>query len=151
MKIYADTSVFGGVFDEEFSVPSKELFTEIDNGRFQLVVSAIVQSEIVAAPGEVRRLFERHLLSAQVAEITDQTLELRDSYLAAGIVTEKSVDDAAHVALATTSGYSLIVSWNFKHIVHFEKIPKFNAVNALKGHQSIGIYSPSQVIEYDNS
>ena len=36
------------------------------------------------------------------------------------------------VALATVSKCSLIVSWNFKHIVHFEKIPLYNAVNTLK-------------------
>ena len=34
MKIYADTSVFGGVFDQEFSAPSKQFFDEVDTGRF---------------------------------------------------------------------------------------------------------------------
>jgi len=34
MRIYADTSVFGGVFDTEFSEPSRQFFSEIDAGRF---------------------------------------------------------------------------------------------------------------------
>jgi hypothetical protein len=29
----------------------------------------------------------------------------------------------------------MIISWNFKHIVHFQKIPKYNAVNALNGYR----------------
>jgi len=49
--------------------------------------------------------------------------------------------------LATVSGCDLIVSWNFKHIVHFQKIPFFNAVNTLNGYHSLMIYSPLEVIE----
>ena len=43
------------------------------------------------------------------------------------------------------------VSWNFKHIVHFDKIPKYNAVNVLNSYGHIGIYSLLEVIQYDNS
>jgi predicted nucleic acid-binding protein len=151
MKIYADTSVFGGVFDEEFSEPSKEFFAEVSRGRFQLIVSAIIQSEVVAAPEVVRQLFERYLPAATIVEVSDKALGLRDAYLDAGILTSRSSNDAMHVALATISECALIVSWNFRHIVHFDKIPKFNAVNALHGYQSIGIFSPSQVIDYDET
>ena len=37
--------------------------------------------------------------------------------------------DALHVAQATVASCRVIVSWNFKHIVHFAKIPLYNAVN----------------------
>ena len=40
---------------------------------------------------------------------------------------------------------------DFIHIVHFEKIPKYNAVNVLKGYRAIEIFSPSQVIDYGDS
>ncbi len=89
--------------------------------------------------------------SSELAEISQAVLDLRDAYLGAGIVTPKSTDDATHVALATISQCEIIVSWNFKHIVHFQKIPKYNAVNVLHGHHSINIYSPSEVISYDES
>lgn len=54
MKIYADTSVFGGVFDNEFAEPTKRFFTEIDIGRFMLVTSAIIEAEIEPAPQKIR-------------------------------------------------------------------------------------------------
>jgi len=73
------------------------------------------------------------------------------NYVSSGVVTEKSLGDALHVAIATVSGCDLIVSWNFRHIVHFDKIPKYNAVNVLNGYGHIGIYSPSEVIHYDDS
>jgi len=41
----------------------------------------------------------------------------------------KSEVDALHVAVATVSNCRLIVSWNFKHIVNFQKIPLYNGVN----------------------
>jgi len=41
------------------------------------------------------------------------------------------------------------VSWNFKHIVNFRKIPLFNAVNVLKGYRQIAIHSPLEVINYE--
>nr|VFK45217.1 MAG: hypothetical protein BECKSD772F_GA0070984_12151 [Candidatus Kentron sp. SD]VFK49702.1 MAG: hypothetical protein BECKSD772E_GA0070983_12191 [Candidatus Kentron sp. SD] len=46
MKVYADTSVFGGAFDQEFAKPTRQFFAEIDAGRFTLVTSAIVEAEI---------------------------------------------------------------------------------------------------------
>ena len=151
MKVYADTSVFGGVFDQEFSAPSRQFFDEIDAGRFILVTSAVVAAEIEPAPGEIRTFFARRTESATIVDVSEEALELRLNYIKSGVVTESSLDDALHVAIATVSGCDLIVSWNFRHIVHFEKIPKYNAVNRLNGHNHIGIYSPLEVIQYDNS
>ncbi|RKZ47314.1 MAG: hypothetical protein DRR16_21720 [Candidatus Parabeggiatoa sp. nov. 3] len=54
-----------------------------------------------------------------------------------------------HVALATVAGCQLIVSWNFKHIVHFQKIPLYRAINIVKGYTEINIYSPPEVIDYE--
>ncbi len=40
----------------------------------------------------------------------------------------------------------MIVSWNFKHIVHFQKIRGFHAVNLVEGYATIEIYSPQEVV-----
>ena len=151
MKIYADTSVFGGVFDKEFSEASKEFFVEVDAGRFMLVTSAIVETEIEPAPEKVRAFFTKYAGIANIAVANQKALELQLSYINSGVVTENSLEDALHVAVATVAKCDLIVSWNFKHIVHFDKIPKYNAVNVLNGYDHIGIYSPLEVIHYGNS
>ena len=151
MRIYADTSVFGGVFDDEFSDPTKRFFAEIDAGRFTLVTSAIVAAEIDPAPHEVRDFFDRYTHIAEIIEIGHEAMQLQQRYIQSGVVTEKSEEDALHVAVATVAKCDLIVSWNFKHIVHFDKIPKYNAVNILNGHGQIGIYSPLEVISYEGS
>ena len=40
----------------------------------------------------------------------------------------------------------VIVSWNFKHIVNFHKIPLYNGVNLSKGYGTIAIHDPCAVI-----
>jgi predicted nucleic acid-binding protein len=79
MKVYADTSVFGGVFDEEFAEPSKEFFAEVTSGRFDLVISAVVQAEIASAPEMVQEFFQQLVAEAEIAELTPEVLALRNA------------------------------------------------------------------------
>ena len=147
IRVYADTSVYGGVFDEEFAVPSRRFFDRVREGRFRLVVSALVEDELVLSPIEVREWFGLFRPDAEAVAIDSDALALRQAYLNAGIVTPQSSNDALHVALATVSGCSLIVSWNFRHIVHYQKVPRYNAVNTLHRRSTLEIRSPSEVIE----
>lgn len=80
-------------------------------------------------------------------EFSDEILNLRDAYLAAGILSQNSEADAEHIASASVADVDFVVSWNFKHIVHFEKITGYQAVNLLKGYKEIRIYSPKEVVE----
>jgi hypothetical protein len=147
---YSDSSVFGGVFDDEFAMPSREFFDLVEGGRFELMASDISLMEITSAPARVRTLFDKMLPLMRVVEVEQEVLKLRDAYLSAGIVSEKWADDAGHVAAATVNGADLIVSWNFKHIVHFDKIRQYNAINLLNGYREIDIRSPAEVIEYED-
>ncbi len=149
LRVYADTSVFGGVFDAGFSAPSRRFFEEVDAGKFALVISPVVEEEIRSAPDVVQELFTEYDQTARVEQITDETLELQASYVELGVVSRSSLADALHVAIATVAGCELIVSWNFRDIVHFDKIRKYNAVNILRGHGQIGIHSPLEVVQHD--
>ena len=148
-RVYADTSVFGGVFDAEFSAPSKRFFEEVDAGKFVLVISPVVEEEIRSAPDVVQELFAAYGQTARVEQITSETLDLQASYVELGVVSRSSLADALHVAIATVAGCELIVSWNFRDIVHFEKIRKYNAVNILRGHGQIAIHTPLEVVQHD--
>ena len=147
-RVYADTSVFGGAFDEEFTTASESFFEQARQRSFQLVVSDVIRKEIADAPQPVRALFDEMPAGAEIAEITADALRLRQADIDAHILTPKWSDDALHVALATVSGCTMIVSWNFKHIVHYQKIPLYNAVNTLQGYGNIFIYSPLEVMGY---
>ncbi len=45
-RVYADTSVFGGMFDEEFETASKVFFDAVKKGSFKLITSELVREEI---------------------------------------------------------------------------------------------------------
>ncbi len=150
IKVYADTSVFGGVFDDEFSEASKAFFELVDERKFQLVTSPVVLAEIEFAPENVRQFFDEITTLAEFLEISSEAIKLRQAYIDAGIVSKNSIADALHVALASVASCSMIVSWNFKHIVHFQKIPLYRAINATKGYIEINIYSPQEVINYED-
>jgi len=150
IRVYADTSVFGGAFDDEFSFASRAFFDQVVKGRFALVISGMVQREILAAPAQVRVLYGSMAQQAEMFEATSEALKLRSAYLGAGIVTQRWAADALHVALATAAGCAMIVSWNFAHIVHFNKVPLYNAVNELNGFGRIAILSPPEVIGYED-
>lgn len=50
VRIYADTSVFGGVFDEEYEAASKAFFNAVKKAEYVLVTSELVMQEIRAGP-----------------------------------------------------------------------------------------------------
>jgi len=147
---YADTSVFGGIFDKEFDKASKTFFQEVRGKRFKLVISPVIQEEIKLAPENIRQFFSEIIEYSDFIDVSEEALLLRKAYIKAGIVTPKSAADALHVALATVAKCQLIVSWNFKHIVHFQKIPLYRAINTIEGYSEINIYSPLEVVNYEN-
>jgi hypothetical protein len=150
IRIYADTSVYGGVFDSGIDAASRGFFEQVKSGYFELVTSNAVADELAFAPERVRKQFEMFLPLADVVPVEAKSLALQQAYLHAGIVGEKWAPDALHVALATTNRCRLIVSWNFKHIVHFDKIPLYNGVNLINGYDTLSINTPSEVIDYED-
>jgi len=149
-RVYADTSVYGGAFDEEFKTPSRTFFDHVRSSKFQLVVSEAISNEIQGAPVTVRNLYTEMESLAEVAEGLREAVTLQRAYLRNGIVGETSMVDALHVALATVAECQVIVSWNFSHIVQFQKIPLYNKVSREEGFSEIAIHTPLGVIgDYD--
>ena len=145
-RVYVDTSVIGGCFDPEFSTWSLGLMVDFKLGLLRPVVSEIVRLEIAGAPSVVRQQYDTLLSYGAEEVVTDEEVaHLAAAYAAQQILPVKYVNDARHIALATVAEVDVLVSWNFRHIVHFDKIRLFNAVNQLKGYRPVAIYSPREV------
>lgn len=146
LRVYVDTSVIGGCFDAEFAAESARFFDHVRAGRVIVLVSAVVVDEIGQAPEEIRRFFHSLPFDAVASvELTKDIIELRNAYLAAGIVSPRFVDDATHVAAATVARADAIVSWNFKYIVRVDKMRAYNQVNLQAGFGLLSIVSPREV------
>ncbi|HEX6367880.1 MAG TPA: type II toxin-antitoxin system VapC family toxin [Longimicrobium sp.] len=149
-RIYVDTSVIGGCFDPEFALWSNGLFKDFRLGIYAPVLSAIVTAEIQPAPEPIRGKYAELVeLGAEILQPDAAAEQLARVYMDRKIVPPKYSDDALHIALATTADVDLLVSWNFKHIVHYDKIRLFNAVNMELGYKALQIYSPREVTHYE--
>ncbi len=149
-RVYVDTSVIGGCFDAEFAPWSKGLMKDFQLGSFKAVISEIVSAEISSAPDKVKAQYAQ-LLSwgTEFAPLSEDAKTLADTYQRRLILSPKFYNDGLHIALATATAVDVLVSWNFKHIVHFDKIRRFNAVNQESGYKSIEIYSPREVTNHE--
>ena len=148
LRVYADTSVFGGCFDEEFAQESKAFFEDVRNGKFTLVVSATVLAELEKVPDHVQKvLTELPPETVEAIEFSEEIAVLRDAYLKAGILRQEARADAEHIAAASVADVDFVISWNFKHVVLYEKISGYQAINLMNSYKEIRIYSPKEVVE----
>ncbi len=151
MRVYTDTSVFGGCFDIEFEEWSNRLIEEFKLGLKVVVISDLTLRELEEAPLNVRSLVEEILREYKEFVILDEeALELAHYYIEEGVVTEKYLVDAQIIAIATVNKVDVLVSWNFRHIVNLTKIRLYNSVNLKYGYPLLEIRSPREVI-YEKS
>jgi len=147
LRIYIDTSVVGGCLDDEFAADSRALVEMARRGEIVLMASDLLAAELSRAPAEVQSVLDALPdRSLELLSRSRETERLRDLYIEAGVVGFGSRDDAHHVAIATIARADMVVSWNFRHIVHFEKIRGFNSVNLREGYPTIEIRSPREVV-----
>ena len=111
-----------------------------------MLLSEVVVTELRNAPNPVQQILQAiPTQNIESLEITAEMINLAQAYLAADILTGKSLNDAIHVASATVSRADAIVSWNFKHIVRLDKVKQYNQVNLLNGYGILTIVSPREV------
>ena len=150
-RLYIDTSVFGGFFDDEFAEFTKPLFDKISNGDFKLLFSTVTQDELENAPLQVRDLV-KHLKSdyTEFLEESEEAVDLALAYIAEKVVGQASYADCLHIALATIHRADFLISWNFKHIVNVQRIMGYNSVNLKNGYKQLEIRSPRELITYED-
>jgi predicted nucleic acid-binding protein len=147
LKIYIDTSVIGGCYDEEFSEWSNLLFEEFREGKKIAVISDITLEELEKAPQKVRDILDSiPKMNINFIALNIEAEHLADLYIQNKIITKKFLEDARHIALASISNADVLVSWNFKHIVNLDRIRNYNSVNLKYGYRIIEIRTPREVL-----
>ena len=149
-RIYIDTSIVGGFFDEEFSADTQALFKRLENKEIIFIISSVLQQELQKAPENVKQLLNKYEESYfEYIELTEEAIELADKYIEENVVGKTSADDCRHIALATIYKADALVSWNFKHIVNLERIKGYNGVNLKNGYSIVEIRSPKELLKHD--
>ena len=150
LRIYVDTSVFGGTQDEEFAEPSRRFFAQATTHCHLILISRTVTEELHGAPEAVRSILKNIPENlVEYIEHSNDISRLAEAYVHEGVLGKSSIADALHVAAASIAEADVILSWNFKHIVNFDRIRMYNAVNMLNGFSTLEIRTPAEMA-YDN-
>ena len=147
-RIYIDTSVIGGYFDDEFEVATRLMFDRIKEKDFLIYFSEVNEAELAFAPQhikDVKNIIPKDCL--RFIEIDDEVEALTQTYISEKALGKSSENDAYHIALASVNRLDCLISWNFKHIVNFDKIKMFNSINLRLGYPLIDIRSPLEFLK----
>lgn len=151
MKFYLDTSVFGGVFDDEFKEDTATFLKYVEESRAEILYSDITDKELEGAPENVRDFIKELKATSPIdiirINIDERAEILARHYIKEGALAKKCEDDARHIALASIhGGINALVSWNFRHMVNFIRIQQYNGINLKNGYTTIDIRSPKEII-----
>ncbi|WP_373515296.1 hypothetical protein [Persicitalea sp.] len=96
---------------EEFSDDTIPFFEAVDQGSFIIIVSDLLEAELLRAPKHVRE-FLNMLPVQQIEKIrpTREESELADRYIVAKVVGQTSRADCQYIAIATITKADVLVS-----------------------------------------
>ena len=151
-RIYIDTSIVGGYFDEEFSEVTKDLFKRLENKEIIFIVSDLLELELTRSPQNVRELLYNFSADKfERVQLTEEAIQLADKYITEKVIGKTSLEDCRHIALATINKVDVLASWNFKHIVNLDRIRKYNSGNLEQGYKILEIRSPRDILKIDEN
>jgi len=152
--IYLETTMFNFPFVDDapqYRADTLRLFAEIKAGKFKPYTSVYVTRELESATDAKRedrlRLIKEY--GVEIIPASDEVERLAGLYLAEGIIPEKHIIDALHIAAVTVADLDFIVSLNFRHIVKRKTIIETEIINAREGFRRVFIHTPAEVTDYD--
>ncbi|MBD0331746.1 MAG: PIN domain protein [Chitinophagaceae bacterium] len=115
-------------------------------------MSEVNETELALAPQEVKEIKDKIPGDClQFLEIDDEADNLAQAYIKEKALSKASENDAYHIALASVNRLDCLISWNFKHIVNFDKIKMFHSIKIRLGYPIIDIRSPLEFLTDDNN
>ena len=147
LRIYVDTSVVGGCFDPEFAEWSNRLLHRFRRGDFTAILSAVTAGEVERAPETVRGIYDELVgIGSEVLLVSSEAMDLLAAYEGRRVLGPRFRNDMLHIAVATVAEADVLVSWNFRHIVPYDRIRDFDSLKMELGYKQLAIYSPREVV-----
>jgi len=153
--IYLETTIFNFPFAEDapqYRSDTLRLFAEIKAGKFRPFTSEYVMEELEKTQNTEKLKQMKTLITGYGVKFIPATPDigrLASLYVREGIIKEKYLTDAIHIAAAAVAGLDFIISLNFQHIVKHKTIIGTEIINAREGFKRVFIHTPMEVIDYD--
>jgi PIN domain len=114
--------------------------------RFDLYISAIVLREAARGDESVATKRLAELDGIDVLALDESARELARLFVELRLIPEKAVEDALHIAVATTQGMDFLLTWNCRHIANAEIIERLEAVCMGLGYRMPTLCTPEQLM-----
>ncbi len=114
--------------------------------RFDLFVSELVLLE--ASKGDETAAEKRlaKLSGIPILAIEHAARDLARSFVVRNLIPAKVVEDAIHIAIATTQGMDFLITWNCKHIANAEIRERLEAACLDAGYRMPVICTPEELM-----
>ena len=146
--LYLDTSVISAYYDKrtkDRQEATVRFWKEI-LPNYQVYISEITIEELGDTKNEIlRRNLNKLIQHLKVLKINPKIRDLAKTYIERNVFSERYMDDALHVAVASFYEISYLVSWNFEHLVKVRTRRLVKLVNMLEGFREVEIVSPPEL------
>ena len=116
---------------------------------FRCVVSPVVIDEIsMGDEAEIKKRLD-FVRALEVLSASTDAEELTQAIMDAGVLPEKAVRDAAHIAVAAVHGVEYLLTWNCRHLANAQISRRIHAVCDAQGFRTPLICTPEELLEED--
>ncbi len=146
--LYLDTSVISAYYDKRTKDRQEATirFWKEILPNYQVYISEITVEELGDTKDEIlRRNLNKLIQHLKVLKINPKIRELAKNYIERKVFSERYMDDALHVAVASFYEISYLASWNFEHLVKVRTRRLVKLVNMLEGFREVEIVSPPEL------
>jgi hypothetical protein len=159
-SIYLDTSVINFLFADD--APEKQYATidffenYIRRDIYQVMISPVVIDEINKTRDDEKRkklldvVREYEISIVDVSGMKAEIGRLAGLYITGGIIPQKKLEDALHLAVCTITETDIFLSWNYKHLSNVNKERRVMSVNIAEGYtKAFRMITPLEVLYED--
>ncbi|GAB6391266.1 MAG: putative PIN domain protein [Treponematales bacterium] len=153
--LYVESTMFNFYFygkGKEKQAHTLRLFDAIAAGTYEAFTSEYALKELRRDTGaryqKMFALVDKYRL--HTFPMSDEVDELAVRYVDRGIIPEKYIDDANHIAVCALNGLDFVVSYNYNHIVKLKTIIGTALVNRRLGLPIVGLCTPKEILDYED-
>jgi hypothetical protein len=152
-KIYVETSVISYLTsrpNRDLVIAGNQQVTQEwwhkRRAQYDLYVSQLVVQEASFGDATAAAARLQVLDGIPLLQLTEEGKQLAERLVRKGAIPKKVVEDALHIAIATSNGMEYLLTWNFKHIANAVMRAKIESVCRDEGYEPPIICTPQELL-----
>jgi len=152
--VYVETSVISYLA----SRPARDLIVaahqeltrewwEQRSGRFELVISELVEQEAGAGDPAASRSRLAALEGIAILALSDEAVSIAEHLVGNGPIPQEAAADALHIAVAAVNGIDYLLTWNCKHLANASLRVQIASLLEGAGYACPVICTPEELLE----